>query len=25
MLADGTEQHSLTHNSNDSMPNWSYK
>jgi TolB protein len=25
MLADGTEQHSLTHDSNDSMPNWSYK
>jgi TolB protein len=25
MLADGTEQHSLTHGSNDSMPNWSYK
>ena len=25
MLADGTEQHALTHGSNDSMPNWSYK
>ena len=25
MLADGTEQHALTHGGNDSMPNWSYK
>ena len=25
MLADGTDQHALTHGSNDSMPNWSYK
>jgi len=25
MLADGTEQHQLTHSGNNSMPNWSWK
>ncbi len=25
MLADGTQQHSLTHDGNNSMPNWSWK
>jgi len=25
MLADGTEQHELTHAGKDSMPNWSWK
>lgn len=25
MLADGTEQHALTHGGSDSMPNWSWK
>ena len=25
MLADGTEQHALSHGSSDSMPNWSWK
>jgi TolB protein len=25
MLADGTEQHALTHSGKDSMPNWSWK
>jgi TolB protein len=25
MLADGTEQHELTHSGRDSMPNWSWK
>jgi len=25
MLADGTEQHELTHSGKDSMPNWSWK
>jgi TolB protein len=25
MLADGTEQHQLTHTGNNFMPNWSWK
>ena len=25
MLADGTEQHQLTHEGNNTMPNWSWK
>jgi TolB protein len=25
MLADGTDQHQLTHTGNDKMPNWSWK
>jgi TolB protein len=25
MLADGTEQHQLTHSGNNFMPNWSWK